>query len=305
MNQIPVIDIAPAINGEDPAAVAANVYDAIINVGFFQVIGHGIPLALIDAAYGQFDDLFARPSAEKDQWRSPTGNPFRGYSRQLKGVNDGAIIESYEVASISSPEEAIGKGVDPAFADYFDTYTWADIDATRSLGETMMSLFARALGMAPGYFDPMLKNDVSNFACKYYSADRQLEEQRVLLGEHGDSGMLTLLHQRGTYEGLQVLLRNGERITVPVREDAYVVNVGQLMTRWTNNLFPATPHRVITPPTAADSRKSIVMFHLPAVNTVIQPLSPCVGQEGPYYRPTTPYVEQAKATERSASLERV
>lgn len=315
-NSIPVIDLSPVISGRNPENVAAEIYDAIVSVGFFQIVGHGVPQSLIDAAYSGFDVLFTRSTDEKCTWESAAGNPFRGYSRQTKGNDDGAIIESFEIASIGSAEEAAARGVAPQYLDYFDSYTWPEIegfraavsdlfDATRALGRTMMSLFARALGMSANYFEKMLVNDVTNFACKYYSASEQLPDQRVLLGEHGDTGMLTLLHQRGTYEGLQVKLTSGERITVPVREDAFVVNVGQLMTRWTNNLFPATLHRVITPPTPADSRKSMVTFYLPAVDTVIEPLDSCVGEDGPYYLPTTPYAEQTKAARRTAALERL
>lgn len=303
MDHIPVIDISRADDPGGTVEVASAVYQAVVEIGFFQVVGHGIPAELIDAVYSQYDDLFSRSPEEKESWASPAGNPFRGYNRDERRVIEGTSIESFEISSIGSPDEAAQRGVDPAYLDYFDPFPWPDLpafqetvgslfQATKELGRKLMSLFARALGLEPGYFDPMLQHDVSNYACKYYSCVAHIPDPQVLLGEHGDSGMLTLLHQRGSYEGLQVMMRNGTRVTVPVLEDAFVVNVGRLMTRWTNDRFPATPHRVITPPTPVDSRKSLVLFYLPAVDTVIEPLAVCVGDEGPLYGPTSPYFEQ-------------
>lgn len=303
MDHIPVIDIAPARVVGGAAEVASAVHNAVVDVGFFQVVGHGIPSELIDATYAQFDDLFALPLEQKAAWASPVGNPFRGYCHQFQTENTAATIESFEISSISSPDEAAKRGVDTSYLDYFDSFPWPDLpafeetvgalfEATKNLGRTMMSLFGRALGLQPDYFDSMLEQDVSNYACKYYSCNQSIANPEVLLPEHGDSGMLTLLHQRGSYEGLQVVRRDGTRVTVPVRDDAFVINVGRLMTRWTNDRFPATPHRVITPPTPDRSRKSIVLFYLPAVDTVIEPLPVCVGEDGPHYDATSPYAEQ-------------
>lgn len=303
MNSIPVIDIGPAISGEDPDSVAAAIYDAIVDVGFFQVIGHGVPAELIDQAYRNYDTLFDQPDPYKDALASAVGNPFRGYFRAERDYNDGSRVESYEITSIASPEEAAGRGIDPKYADYFENWAWPDLDGfrstieelfdrTRRVADVLMSLFARAVGLPPEYFRPFLVDDTSNFMCRYYSTQADRDTQRVLLDEHQDSGMLTVLHQRGAYEGLQVLTRGGERITVPVREDAYVINVGKLMTRWTNDLFPATPHRVIDPPTAGESRKSIVLFYLPAVDAAISPIRRCVGPDGLHYGPITTYEAQ-------------
>ncbi|MET9327651.1 2-oxoglutarate and iron-dependent oxygenase domain-containing protein [Tsukamurella sp. NPDC003166] len=310
---IPVVDLSSAIDGTDPDAVAREVHQAISTGGFCQVIGHGIRPELIDAYYAHMDELFARPQAQKDAWKSPSGDLMRGYSRSTKGIEDGAVMESWETASIESPDEAVRVGVDPAYADYFNTFPWPEIpgfrdsvnelfEATKQLGDLMMSLFARSLDLDPTYFAQFFQNDASNFACKYYSASDQLPVQRVLLPEHGDSGVLTLLHQRGSYDGLQVLQLDGRRVTVPVRDDAYVVNVGQLMTRWTNGLFPATPHRVVTPPETDHSRKSIVLFYLPAIDTSIAPLPSCVGAEGPTYPAITPREQQEQIY--AAAIER-
>lgn len=303
MNTIPVIDISTIDTPQGRKQAAAAIYDAIVDAGFFQIVGHGVPMELIDRAYAMYDNLFDRPDEYKEALESPNGNPFRGYFRAERAANAGSRVESYEIASIATPEEAQGLGIDPAFADFFEPWAWPDIDGfadtllelrdrTRGVGATVMSLFATALGLPDNYFTRYVATDGSNFMCRYYSTTSAVTDQNVLLDEHQDSGMLTVLHQRGTYEGLQVLCRDGERITVPVRDDAYVINVGRLMTRWTNDLFPSTPHRVIDAPTADDFRRSIVLFYMPSPDAVITPIARCVGADGPHYEPITPYEAQ-------------
>jgi isopenicillin N synthase-like dioxygenase len=113
--------------------------------------------------------------------------------------------------------------------------------------------------------------------------------ERILTRPHADSGVLTILHQQGSYQGLQVLARDGSWVDVPVLPEAFVINIGNLMHRWTNGVWPATMHRVVASGDPEASRASIVTFYLPAVDTVIAPLPTMVGPDGPVFEPVMQY----------------
>jgi isopenicillin N synthase-like dioxygenase len=130
------------------------------------------------------------------------------------------------------------------------------------------------LGRPSGHFDRAMALGVHNFGVNWYPPQPAGPSRptRVLV-PHSDSGVLTLLHQRADYAGLEVQLRDGQWVQVPVRSDALVVNIGQLMARWTNGRWQATRHRVRAAEDPASSKTSIVTFLLPAVDAVVTPLT--------------------------------
>jgi isopenicillin N synthase-like dioxygenase len=159
----------------------------------------------------------------------------------------------------------------------------------------LLRLFALGLDLPASYFDAAFVRDVTQFAYNFYPTRPRAEpeepatEPLVIGPAHADSGGLTVLHQRGTYEGLQVLTLDGDWVAVPVVPDAFVINIGELMHRWTNGVCLATVHRVVAGPSVDDQRESIVTFLLPEVDTVIAPLPSTVDVEGPRFEPVTPY----------------
>jgi isopenicillin N synthase-like dioxygenase len=76
---------------------------------------------------------------------------------------------------------------------------------------------------------------------------------------------------------------------VPLRDDAFVIDIGHLLSRWTNGRFPATVHRVVAGPTPAHQRRSIAMVFLPNVDQVVAPVPTMVGEEGPRFEPISAY----------------
>ncbi|CAJ65123.1 MULTISPECIES: isopenicillin N synthase family dioxygenase [Frankia] len=326
---IPVIDISPDVDSPAGAQVAAAIGRACREIGFFQVVGHGVPAAVIDSAYAAVARFLAWPTEEKARLEHP--HPFRGWSSHRR-VGCDTDMQRFQACAVPSAAEAAALGVEERYLDYFQLCPWPDdvafqeafsahFAAVRAVGRTLMSYFAVTLGLPSDYFAPALRHDVSDMAANHYhradpadpadptdptgpadpiAADAHpveaadLDTIDIVLPEHADSGMLTLLHQRGDYDGLQVRLLDGEVLTVPVRDDALVVNVGLLMSRWTNDQFLATRHRVAVPPRPGMTRTSLTTFCYPAVDTVIEPLATCVGADGPHYGPVTPYGWEAQ-----------
>jgi isopenicillin N synthase-like dioxygenase len=296
MATIPVIDIS-----RQRAAVVAELRDALENIGFLQVIKHGVDLSMVDRTYTAKNALIDLPDDDKRAMISET-HPFRGWKRVLDpaGVN---IQERFQVCNFDDGVAAAQAGVDAEWLDYFHPNIWPSIagfrtdvrgwfDVTRELGCRLMSLFADALDLESDFFDSRFQWDVTCFAMNVYpglATSPSPAEPRVVLPAHADSGTLTILHQRGDYAGLQVQTATGEWLTVPVIEDAFVINVGELMVRWTNDRWIGTRHRVVAPPESGMARTSLTTFYLPSVDTQIAPLPTCVGSGAPHYAPVTAY----------------
>jgi isopenicillin N synthase-like dioxygenase len=297
---IPVIDISSAVTGGDDAAVVEAFRAAMSEVGFLQVVGHGVPAGLIAAAHRTMVQLDSLPETERRELHRP-----RGLSRGIFERSDaaGAMLQrGFQFIPYDSLAEAGAAGAVRGHADYFDANVWpADAefvtiwkmysDATRQLSHLLMSLFARAFGLDADYFAGKFDHDVTLFSANWYprqeiGTDR--DQAKVLLRDHPDSGVLTVLHQQGDYEGLQVLGSDGDWYTVPMLADAFVINIGELMSRWTNGQWPATIHRVVASPVPAHWRSSVATFFLPNIDEVIEPL-PGTAAGGTLYHPISTY----------------
>lgn len=288
---IPVIDLAsPGVVGQ--------LRDALERIGFLQIVNHDVDLSMVDNTYAARDALMALPDPAK-QALIHESHPFRGWKRNLDATGI-SIQERFQVCNIDNAMAAATVGIPSQFLDYFHPNVWPDVpgfqanvrgwfDATRALGARLMSLFALALDLPDGYFLPFFRQDVTCFAMNVYPAgvlSTSTDEPRVVLPAHVDSGTLTILHQRGDYAGLQVQTASGEWLTVPVLEDAFVINVGELMVRWTNGRWIGTRHRVVAPGEPGQSRTSLTTFYLPSVDAVIAPV---VTNDDAQYAPVTPY----------------
>jgi isopenicillin N synthase-like dioxygenase len=312
-HDVPVLNVSPILSGDAPADLIAAVRDACTRVGFLQIIGHGIAPQVLDAVYASMQAATQLPDSTRLALASPDNHPFRGWFSARE--KDGRLLrERIEVQRFDNAAEAIAAGVDPTYADYFPSNVWPSevpgfetavrtcFDQTRHLGDRIMSLFACALDLPADYFTPFLEHDVSCLAVNAYPAQPAASSantgMRTLFKEHTDSGTLTLLHQRGGYDGLQIQLLDDSWITVPIRPDAFVINLGDLMARWTNGRWLSTRHRVVAAADDRSSRMSITTFHLPAVDAIIAPLASCIGPEGPKFEPVTPYVWEAAYLDR-------
>jgi isopenicillin N synthase-like dioxygenase len=210
--------------------------------------------------------------------------------------------EGFTVSRFDGSVDAEAAGVPPEFSDYFHANVWPPIDGfrevmttwlstMRGLGRRMMQIFAVALGLSMNYFDGLTVLDASTATIRLYPARHaSLEESpSVIFDEHFDGGMLTMLHQRGTYDGLQVRAASGEWVSVPVHDDAFVINVGALMSRWTNGRWPATRHRVVGAVDPEGFRYTLPIFFTVAVDTIVSPLPTTIGSEGSEFEPVRVY----------------
>jgi isopenicillin N synthase-like dioxygenase len=333
MDTIPVIDIAPFLNGDAKGqeAVAREVDNACSALGFLIISGHGVPDGLIDDMRTVSRAYFDLPLEEKLQLRMPPDR-YRGYisagsealSYSLDQESPPDLKESFSIGPIDTPDDPYHRAAKPG--KFFAPNFWPESPVNfRPIWEAyyhqmervateLMRIFAVGLGIDKHFFDDKVNHHITNFSVIHYP--EQLKAPlpgQLRAGAHTDYGSLTILKPDSAAGGLQVLSKEGNWIDVPTLPGTFVVNLGDLMAEWTNDRWVSTLHRVVNPPRdkALGSRRlSMAFFHQPNYDAVIECLPTCTSAERPprYGRPTsgehvwmkitkhrTPELAQAKA----------
>ncbi len=309
MGLIPNIDLATAAAGEDGAArVAAKLRSACADVGFFLISGHGVPQAVIDGCWSAARGFFDLPLDRRMAVAMPyTGYPY-GYaqllsealSQSLGEATPADLKESYSIGPLGRPDRPMAPGeaefvyAETPWPDGPQGFRTACEDYYRALGalaERLMALFARALDLPPDFFADKIDQPISALRMiNYPDQPTPPESGQLRAGAHTDYGSLTILLQDDAPGGLQVCGRDGVWHDVPAIPGTFVVNIGDLMARWTNDRWISTLHRVVNPPPDAGGsarRQSIAFFHQPNWSAEITCLPGCVGPgESPRYPPT-------------------
>jgi len=280
-NSIPVVDIAP-LQGDDRAAIAAvgqGLLDAAERVGFFYVRNHAVPQPLVDRVYALSRRFFALPTEAKQSVRIDARHrgflaigEARMYDKARIDLKE-SFIWGPELGP-DDPDVAAGKPLmgpnqwPPALPELAPTlmaYSTAVMDCGRSL----LRGFAVSLGLDPDFFRDRFVKPLARCSLIYYPPQPpETGTEQFGVAPHTDYGGLTLLSQDDT-GGLQVRARSGAWVTAPPIAGSFVVNVGDLMARWTNDRFLSTPHRVIN--SSGRARYSVGVFFDPAFDTVIDP----------------------------------
>ncbi|ADP79709.1 isopenicillin N synthase family dioxygenase [Pseudofrankia inefficax] len=306
---VPVIDLSGYRRGEPAAAraLAAAVDDAARTVGFMQVVGHGIPAGTEAGLTAALDTFFALPMATKLASRPASTAVNRGYSPPRSerlshslGVYSPADlfeafnvgIEAGEYPGLGLPASYYADNIWPAGAAGFRAGVERWFAAARQLAETLTGVFALALGLPAGYFDAFQSHSLDVLRMNNYlvPGDVTLEEGQVGMGAHTDYGIVTILWA-DPVPGLQILDRAGRWHDVLPAPGALLVNLGDLLARWTNDRWVSTMHRVVPPRDAGGRlvrRRSAAYFHDGDVDAVIACLPGCATPDNPArYEPVT------------------
>jgi len=266
-------------------------------LGIIQVVNHGVPQDFIDEFHDRISAILAQPRADKIPLASPTGHPYRGW-RQWPDDFGRLELERFSIGQYDSPEDAQADGLPAEYSvQYAHPNVWPDPElhaaarryyaATTSLARRVLAAYARALGQPVDVFPIGAGPDhtrlvVNNYPTWTYE-ENVTDEQKLLLLEHADGSVVTVLHQRGDYDGLQAQEPDGSWTPVPIVPGALQVFSGSLLTNWTNGRLRPGRHRVVAGGTV--TRLSSGMFWHPRVDSVIEPLAPFVGPEGADFDP--------------------
>jgi len=155
----------------------------------------------------------------------------------------------------------------------------AYFDEMERLAARLLRLFAAALALPHDYFDQFHAHPMCALRCiRYPLADARRLPNQLGAGEHSDYGSITVLKPDPRVAGLEIKLPSGRWAAAPLVEDAFIVNIGDMMARWTNDRWVSTRHRVVSPSKDAghlDRRQSIAFFHNASFDAAIECLSTC------------------------------
>ena len=308
------IDLRPFREGDDAErrAVARAFDRAARTVGFFSITGHGVDPDLIDEMRRVTGAFFDLPLEEKLQYYVEDRTANRGYAPE------GSEALAYSLGEADLPTdlfEAFNVGceltadqlADPYFADrrYFAPNVWpsapselreiwlAYLDAVDEVANTVMSAAAVALGMDAGHFVPLLDKGPTVMRANNYQRREGATipvDGQMRMGAHTDYGSITVL-LADPVPGLQICDDLGAWHDVVPPEGSFIVNLGDLLSEWSNDRWRSTLHRVVPPApgvTGAFRRRSIAWFQQPNHDAVIECLPTCSDESNPpRYAPVT------------------
>jgi isopenicillin N synthase-like dioxygenase len=279
--RLPVLDLS-RFRGPDREGFLADLRAAAHDVGFFVVVGHGVPpelTARLDDAVRRF---FALPLADRLEIENTRSPHFRGYSR-VGTEHTGGAADRREQIDVGPERAAVTAGPgDPDWTGLIGPNQWPaalpelrdavldwQSEALRVTRE-LLRAFAAALGQPEDHFDGWFDDESHQHLKVVHYPGRDVPEQDQGVGAHKDYGFLALLHQ-DEVGGLQVQAPDGGWIDATPVPDGYVVNVGEMLEIATGGYLVATRHRVLSPPAGVD-RFSVPFFLGPRFDAVVAPL---------------------------------
>jgi isopenicillin N synthase-like dioxygenase len=292
VSEIPCIDLGPYLAGERGAleALVAQLRFAQEEVGFYYIANHGVPRALIQESFGALKSFFSLPEAEKLSIRMDKG--MSGYlppkstiykSWKLTQNTKPDLNEAYILRRDVGPDDpsvlAGRREVNkwPAALPQFRPAMTRFHAAMEGLGQKMLPLIARTLGKPADFFAPMFTH--AHFVNRngYYPPVEQHEENQFGIAPHADHSFVTLLPV-SEVPGLEIMTKDGEWIAAPAVEGTILVNTGESLTRFSNGVFRATPHRVLPP---SRDRYALAFFYNPNDEALLDPVDTCVSEAHP------------------------
>jgi isopenicillin N synthase-like dioxygenase len=293
---IPVIDYGPYFAGEKGALkrVAGEVARACENVGFFYALNHGVPAELIDRAFAASRRFHALPLTQKLALRLNDNNigylPINASVQGASTVHKATRPNQNESFFVSHdrepghPDVLAGKPLRgcnqwPADMPGLRADMMAYFDALGAMCDRMLPPFAAALGMPADFFAPFFADEAhATLRFLHYPPQDVIEDNLFGQGPHTDNSFMTAL-ARTDVPGLAVRLPSGEWFPPPVIPGTFLINLGNIMRRWSNDRFLSTPHGVLND--SGTDRYSIAYFHSPNPDRVIECLPSCTGPDNP------------------------
>jgi isopenicillin N synthase-like dioxygenase len=298
---IPTINLEAFIVGTaaEQRTIAAEVDEICRTTGFLVIERHGLPDPVITEAWTQVSAFFDLPLAEKLKSRSPDPTCPRGYfpmaaeslARSLGVETPPDLKESFGIGPLSPPGTPIPSddldfhygpnlwpaepgGLRPALTRYFTEL--------QALGSRVLRLFAAALDLPHDYFERFHTDPMCALRCiRYPAQDGPVATDQRGAGEHSDYGSITLLKPDPAVAGLEIRLPSGRWAAAPLVQDAFIVNIGDMMARWTNDRWVSTRHRVVAPGGSQGNRQSIAFFHNTSYDASIECIPTCSNATNP------------------------
>ncbi|MQY35528.1 hypothetical protein SRB17_35060 [Streptomyces sp. RB17] len=277
--RVPTIDLRPWLDGEEEsrATLARTVDQALQTAGFLLVTGHGVEPELRAGIRRAARRFFLLPVEVKQRYEAKVGG--RGW------LGPGAEANGYAEGTETPPDlkESLTFATDEPFedpvvdAEWYAPNVWpAEVPELRMLCRTylsrmaalekeLLSLLGYALGLERDFFSRHMDRPTYGFNINWYPGTDVVGEPlpgQFRIGPHTDFGTLTVLDRQAGKGGLQVYTDAGGWQDAPYDPDAFTINVGDLLARWTGDRWRSGRHRVLPPPVDAPAEElmSLVYF---------------------------------------------
>ncbi len=286
-HQVPTLDLGEF--DSDPKSFVEKLGKAYEEYGFCGIKNHGVDEAVVEGAYAIFKKFFALSNQIKRKYYVPGVGGARGYTGLgVEVAKDSDHPDLKEFWHVGRALPAGHKHADkmppnlwPEEVEDFEKYGWGLFEELDRLGRKVLRAMALYLGQNAHYFDDKVDEGNSILRPIHYPPIEEATPS-VRAGQHEDINLITLLIG-AEGPGLEILARDGSWVPVTVIPGAIVCNIGDMMQRLTNHVFPSTTHRVVNPPgdLAKQSRYSIPFFLHPNADFVIDTLDTCISDGNP------------------------
>jgi isopenicillin N synthase-like dioxygenase len=292
MNKIPSLDLRDFLS-EDPHRKAEFIQligKAFQEIGFCAVKGHLLSDDLVERLYKQIKLFFDLPDEVKTKYEFPEYSGQRGYvsfgKESAKGSKHGDLKEYWHFGQYIEEGEKANYNYFPNInVDELPEFNKVGKEVYTSLENTakhILRALALYLNIEENYFDQYIKNGNSILRPIHYPPILDDPKEAVRASAHGDINLITLL--MGAHgKGLQVQHSNGEWIDAMAAKDELMINIGDMLSRHTNNLLKSTVHRVVNPDRELlkKSRYSIPFFMHPVSEMKLNVLESCINEDNP------------------------
>lgn len=293
--EIPSLDLAQFTHGstDDKMEFVELLGKAYAEIGFVAIKNHGLDSNIVDSLYNAVEAFFKLDDNTKQKYEDPGIKGQRGYIGKMKehakGFSTPDLKEFYHIGqqidpgdpeTLTYPANVFPKEV-PGLMEYGEKA----FSLLEKAGMSMLQALALYLGLEEHYFDAKVKGGNSILRPIHYfpiENPDELAPDAVRAAEHTDINLITLL-MGASADGLQVLRRDGAWIPITALPEQLVVNVGDMLSRHTNNRLKSTVHRVVNPPREQMHlpRFSIPFFMHPRSSMDLSCLPSCVDENHP------------------------
>ncbi|MDH5747864.1 MAG: hypothetical protein OEY85_00995 [Rhodospirillales bacterium] len=302
LTELPSLDVGDYLAGDKSRLepLAEQLRYAASEIGFFTLKNSGIDEAKVERAATATRDFHALPMEAKLKLKIDQNQrgyvPPRATLVKHSTYNENTKFDSNETFVVSTELDEEKFGVSPGthfyghnrwpqefpeFRPAIETY----MNMMTALGKSLLPIYARALGLDEDFFAPHFENNYTYGRFAHYPPNPNAGENEFGLGPHADTGFMTLLPPANV-QGLEILTSDGSWFRVPLLDDELHINIGMFLSRWTNDFFKATPHRVIA--NLEGDRYTIPCFVNTALTARMECLPTCTGPDNPAkYEPET------------------
>ena len=295
IDHIPSLDLSDFTGGDKAKKenFTKMLGEAYEQIGFVAVKNHGLSDEVREHLYKAVQDFFHLPDEVKKKYEDANVKGQRGYTGRMVEHAAGRTIpdlkEFYHIGQVVDPYDPdtrdYPRNVFPKEVPEFEEYGLKAYSALETAGIHILQAIAIHLGLDEHYFDEKVRKGNSILRPIHYfpiNDPSSLPADAVRSAEHTDINLITLL-MGASAEGLQVQRRDGKWIPITALPEQIVVNVGDMLSRLTNNKLKSTIHRVVNPPShrLGEARFSIPFFMHPVSNMDLSCLDSCIDDAHP------------------------